>query len=91
VAAYKKNSDIAVGNILGSNIFNTFLILGVSALIRPIPLPPKSNIDIGVGVFAALILFAAMFSGKKGVLDRWEGLAFLALYGIYVGFLIVQG
>jgi cation:H+ antiporter len=91
VAACKKNSDIAIGNILGSNIFNTFLILGVSALIRPIPLPPKSNIDIGVGVFAGLILFAAMFSGKKGVLDRWEGLVFLGLYGIYLGFLIVQG
>ncbi len=91
VAAYKKNSDIAVGNILGSNIFNTFLILGVSALIRPIPLQPRSNVDISVGVLVSLILFAAMFSGKKGVLDRWEGLLFLGLYGIYVGFLIVQG
>lgn len=91
VAAYKKNSDIAVGNILGSNIFNTFLILGISALIRPIPLQPRSNIDIGVGVIAALVLFVAMFSGKKHVLDRWEGLLFLGLYAIYVGILIVQG
>ncbi|HUV62537.1 MAG TPA: calcium/sodium antiporter [Sedimentisphaerales bacterium] len=91
VAAYKKNCDIAVGNILGSNIFNTFLILGISASIRPIPLQPKSNIDIGVGVLAALILFVAMFSGKKGVLDRWEGLLFVGLYMIYVGFLIAQG
>lgn len=91
VAAYRKNSDIAVGNILGSNIFNTFFILGVSALIRPIPLQSKSNIDIGVSVFASLALFVVMFSGKKGVLDRWEGLLFVALYIVYVGFLIVQG
>jgi cation:H+ antiporter len=91
VAAYKKNSDIAVGNIVGSNIFNIFFILGISALIRPIPLQPKSNIDIGVAVFASLALFVVMFSGKKGVLDRWEGLLFVASYIGYLVFLIMQG
>ncbi len=91
VAAYKKNSDIAVGNIVGSNIFNIFFILGISALIRPIPLQPKSNIDIGVAVFASLALFIVMFSGKKGVLDRWEGLLFVASYIGYLVFLIMQG
>ena len=91
VAAYKKNCDIAVGNIVGSNIFNIFFILGISALIRPIPLQPKSNIDIGVAVSASLALFVVMFSGRKHVLDRWEGLLFIGLYVIYVGFLIVQG
>jgi cation:H+ antiporter len=90
VAAYKKNSDIAVGNIVGSNIFNIFFILGISALIRPIPLQPKSNIDIGVAVFASLALFIVMFSGKKGVLDRWEGLLFVASYIGYLVFLIMQ-
>jgi len=91
VAAYKKNSDIAVGNIVGSNIFNIFLILGISALIRPIPLQPKSNIDIGVAVFASFALFIVMFTGKKGVLDRWEGLLFVASYVGYLAFLIMQG
>src|SRR4030042_1634166 len=91
VAAYKKNSDIAVGNIVGSNIFNIFLILGVSALIRPIPLQPKSNIDIGVAVFASFALFIVMFTGKKGVLDRWEGFLFVASYVGYLVFLIMQG
>ena len=91
VAAYKKNSDIAVGNIVGSNIFNIFFILGVSALIRPIALQPKSNIDIGVAVLASLILFIVMFSGKKHVLVRWEGFLFIALYIIYITFLIFQG
>jgi len=91
VAAYKKNSDIAVGNIVGSNIFNIFLILGISALIRPIPLQPKSNIDIGVAVFASFALFIVMFTGKKGVLDRWEGFLFVASYIGYLVFLIMQG
>jgi cation:H+ antiporter len=91
VAAYKKNSDIAVGNIVGSNIFNIFFILGVSALIRPITLQPKSNIDIGVAVLASLILFIVMFSGKKHVLDRWEGLIFIVVYVIYTTYLIMQG
>ncbi|HUT46285.1 MAG TPA: calcium/sodium antiporter [Sedimentisphaerales bacterium] len=91
VAAYKKNSDIAVGNIVGSNIFNICLILGISALIRPIPLQPKSNIDIGVAVFASFALFIVMFTGKKGVLDRWEGFLFVASYIGYLVFLIMQG
>ena len=91
VAAFKRNSDIAVGNIVGSNIFNIFFILGISALIRPIPLQPKSNIDIGVAVFASLALFVVMFSGKKGVLDRWEGFLFVTAYVGYLAFLIMQG
>lgn len=91
VAAYKKNSDIAVGNIVGSNIFNIFLILGISSLIRPIPLQPKSNIDIGVAVFASFALFIVMFTGKKGVLDRWEGFLFVTSYVGYLVYLIMQG
>ncbi|MBN1973409.1 MAG: calcium/sodium antiporter [Sedimentisphaerales bacterium] len=91
IAAYKKNSDIAVGNIVGSNIFNIFFILGISASIKPISLQPKSNIDIGVAVLASLILFIVMFSGKKHILDRWEGVIFLLIYVIYTVFLIMQG
>ncbi|MBN1973411.1 MAG: calcium/sodium antiporter [Sedimentisphaerales bacterium] len=90
-AAYKKNSDIAVGNIVGSNIFNIFLILGTSASINPIELSSKNNIDIGVAVLASLILFIVMFSGKKHILDRWEGAIFLVMYIAYTIFLIIQG
>lgn len=91
IAACKKNSDIAIGNIVGSNIFNIFLILGTSASIKPIPLQPRNNIDIGVAVLASLILFIVMFVGKKHVLDRWEGVIFLLIYVIYTVFLIMQG
>jgi len=90
VAAYRKNVDIAVGNVVGSNIFNIFFVLGVSAAIKPLPLQSKNNIDIGVVVFASLFLFLCMFTGKKRSLDRWEGIVCLCLYAGYITFLITM-
>jgi cation:H+ antiporter len=90
VAAAKKNCDIAVGNIVGSNIFNIFLILGLSATISPLPFQSKNNIDIGVAILASLFLFIFMFSGKKRSLDRWEGAVFVVLYAAYISFLLTQ-
>jgi len=80
MAARKKNIDIAVGNIVGSNIFNVFFILGVSAGIKPLPLQAGLNFDIAVATLAAALLFFFMFTGKKHVLDRWEGILFILLY-----------
>jgi len=88
VAAYKKNAEIAVGNVIGSNIFNIFFVLGLSSIIKPLPFNPGSNIDIGVVILASLILFIWMFTGKKHSLDRWEGIIFLILYGGYITFLV---
>ena len=91
VAAYKKNSDIAVGNIVGSNILNVFMVLGISSTLKPIPLQPRNNIDIGVAIFASLILFITMFTGKKRILERWEGIIFLTIYIAYTAYLIKLG
>ena len=88
-AAYRKNADIAIGNVVGSNIFNIFFILGVSGLIRPIPFEAKANLDIGVLLVASLLLFLCMFTGKKRILDRWEAVIFLGLYAAYVVVMIV--
>ena len=88
VAAYKKNFDIAVGNIVGSNIFNIFFILGISSLIRPLPFQPGSNFDIGLLVLANILLFIFMFTGKKHKLDRWEAVLFLGIYAVYIFTLI---
>lgn len=90
VAAYKKNAEIAVGNIVGSNIFNICLILGLSSLIRPIPFKPSSNIDIGMAFLGSIFLFMFMFTGKRHRLDRWEGIMFLVIYAAYLAFLIVR-
>ena len=88
VAAFKKNSDIAVGNVVGSNIFNIFLILGIGSIITPLPFREGNNIDIGVTLLASLLLFLFMFTGKRHSLDRWEGVLFLFLYTGYLIFLI---
>ncbi len=90
-AAYKRNPEIAVGNVVGSNIFNIFFILGASATIRPILFESKYNVDILVLIVGSLALFLYMFTGKKRILDKWEGWVFLAFYLSYVGFLVVRG
>jgi cation:H+ antiporter len=89
-AARKKNADLAVGNIVGSNIFNIFFILGVSSIIRPLPFDVGSNVSIGVTVFASLLLFVSMFTGRqRDLLERWEGIAFVGLYVGYVVYLVL--
>jgi cation:H+ antiporter len=89
VAAYKRSPEIAIGNIVGSNIFNIFFILGISSIIRPIPFETKVNIDVGVLIVANLLLFFSMFTGKKKVLDRWESVLFLMIYAGYIFFVVV--
>jgi cation:H+ antiporter len=90
VAAYRKNVDIAVGNIVGSNIFNIFFILGISAIIHPLPFASANNIDLGMVILASLILFVFMFTGKKRSLDRWEGIVCICIYVSYIIFLIYR-
>ena len=88
VAAMKKNADIAIGNIVGSNIFNLLLILGVSSLIRPLEYNPSFNMDILLLSGGTIFLFLAMFTGKRKKLDQWEALLLLLAYLVYTGFLI---
>ena len=90
VAAYKKNVEIAVGNVVGSNIFNIFFVLGLSSIIKPLPFQAGGNIDIGVVILASLLLFICMFTGKKHSLDRWEGIVLIILYCSYIAFLIIK-
>lgn len=91
VAAYKGNADIAIGNVVGSNIFNIFFILGLSAIIRPLPFAPALNFDLWACVGASALLFVWMFLGKRHVLERWQGVACIALYVLYVAAIVVRG
>jgi cation:H+ antiporter len=91
MAAYKKQSDIAIGNVVGSNIFNVFWILGVSALINPLPSQPAVNIDLGMAIFASMLLFGCFFIGARHMLERWQGIFFLIIYAAYITFLIIKG
>lgn len=91
MAAYKKNVEIAVGNAVGSNIFNIFLVLGISSLIGQLPFDIKLNADIAVLVMANFLLFLFMFTGKKSSLDRKEGILFVVMYIGYIGYIVYRG
>jgi len=86
----KKNSDIAIGNVIGSNIFNILLIIPISSFINPISFNTKFNIDIYILLFGTLLLFIAMFTGEKKKLDRWEAALLLVFYLGYTLFLIFE-
>lgn len=88
VAAFKKNSDIAIGNVIGSNIFNILLILSISSLIKPINYNLNFNQDILILIGGTVFLIIAMFTGKRRKLDRWEALILLSFYLIYTTYLV---
>lgn len=88
VAVLKKNNDIAVGNIVGSNIFNLFFILGTSSLINPIHFDTAFNEDIYLLAGGTAFLFVAMFTGQKKKLDRWEACMLFLAYLVYMTYLI---
>ena len=88
MAALRGKKDLAVGNIIGSNIFNILFILGTSVLIRPVDYDLAFNLDGLILVFGTIFLLVAMFTGKKGKVDRWEAAVFLIAYIIYLVYLI---
>ena len=73
VAALKKNSAIAIGNVLGSNIMNIFMVLGVSALITPLPFDTKMNQQLLILFAANAIMLTTVFTGKGRKISRFEG------------------
>jgi cation:H+ antiporter len=89
IAARKKNVDIAIGNIVGSNIFNAFFILGISSVIHPVSVQPFSNFDMILNLIASLLLFIFIFTGKGRRIGMKEGIFFLLVYFVYLGFLII--
>ena len=84
VAALKKNSGIAIGNVLGSNILNIFIVLGVSSIITPLPFEPMMNKQLMILFAANIFMLMFVFTGKGRKISRWEG-ALLTLG--YVGFM----
>lgn len=86
VAAFRKHSDVALGNVIGSNIYNILGILGVTALVAPIRVPPEIiRLDIWVMVAATALVVLFVRTGMRIV--RLEGLALLVAYGVYLGWL----
>ena len=87
ISVLKKHNNIAIGNVLGSNIFNLLLVLGISSIIHPLEFDPLLNIDFLLLILTTLILFFTLFLGKKHKIYRLEAIAFLILYLLYLIFL----
>lgn len=90
VAARRGNADIAVGNVVGSNILNIFWILGLTASTRQLPFN-GTLADVSVVIGATVMLLVAIFTGTKGAITRRHGLVFLFSYLLYLAYLIWRG
>ncbi len=88
VAAYKKNTDIAIGNVVGSNIFNIFFILGVTGVINPMQYNAAMNFDLLILMGSTVLLMIFMFTLNTRKLDRWEAGIMLLAYIVYTVYLI---
>jgi len=91
VAAFKKKPDIAVANIVGSNIFNIFFILGISALINPVEYNRAQNFDAIICMLVSVLMFLFMFTLGKKSFDRKEGILLILIYAAYVSYLVLRG
>ena len=90
VAAAKKKGQLALGNILGSNVFNILLILGGSALIHPLSFAGINFVDLGVLLASTLMLGTACLVGRRNEIDRLDGALFLLLFVAYMTYLIIH-
>ena len=91
IAAKRRNTDIAVGNAVGSNIFNILWILGLSAVIHPLPFNVLSNFDILMIIFASTLLILSISLEKNRSVGRVSGVIFLLCYVAYILFLLQRG
>lgn len=87
-AAKKGSADIAIGNIVGSNIFNILFVIGTTALIIPVPFAANFLIDSAIAIFAAILLWICVLKTKK--LTRMGGIIMLLCYGAYFVYLLMQ-
>jgi cation:H+ antiporter len=91
MAAMRGSADIAVGNVVGSNVFNLLWILGATAAVKPIAYNPAMNQDLWFLTAVTLVFFLFTFTWKRHKIDRREGALFLVLYAGYLVFIIARG
>ena len=84
IASVKGKGQLALGNILGSNVFNILLILGCSAIVNPISCLGMKPVDTIVLLASAVLVYTAAFTGKKNMLDRFDGVIMLACEAGYM-------
>ena len=84
VSLVKGKADMALGNVIGSNIANILLILGLSATINPLTMGGITTTDLAVVILTSLLLFLTAFTFRRRAVDRWEGVIFLVIYALYI-------
>ena len=90
IAGVKGQRDIAVGNAIGSNLFNILFVLGLSGIVSPngLPVPPEAlRFDLWVMLGVSVLMLPVFFSGYR--ISRWEGAVFVVFYGLYLSYLIL--
>ena len=90
VAAAKHKDQLALGNILGSNVFNILLILGCSSIISPLSFGGMSLVDVGILIVSCALLMLWAYSGRKCRIDRWEGAVMLLVFAAYYCYLFIK-
>jgi cation:H+ antiporter len=91
MAAIRGNADMAVGNVVGSNVYNVLFILGITGTVTPVEYNVGLNTDMWILLGVTGLFFAFTFTGRAHKIDRWEGVLFLLLYGAYLTFLVIRG
>jgi cation:H+ antiporter len=89
MAAFKKNCDIALGNVIGSNIFNIFFILGTSACVMPLPGYQGLEIDAIMAALGSALVLGFVYLNKKREIRRWHGALLLLCYAVYLAYRIL--
>ncbi len=90
IAAAKHNSDIALGNVFGSNIFNVFFVLGTSATVRPLPAYEGIEIDALMAAAGSIIVWLAVKTNRDRKIQRWAGALLLIVYGGYLTYRLLN-
>ncbi|MCH5374337.1 MAG: sodium:calcium antiporter, partial [Planctomycetes bacterium] len=91
VAAYRGQTDIAVGNVVGSNIFNLLWVLGFTSSVVELPFEVVSNVDLLMVIAASTMVILALVASRKNTVMRWHGAVFVACYLAYLVFVVQRG
>lgn len=90
IAAAKHNSDIAIGNVFGSNIFNVFFVLGTSATVRPLPAYDGVELDAWMAAIGSIVVWMAVKTNKERKVQRWAGALLLLIYTGYLTYRLIH-
>ena len=90
IAAYKKNTAIAIGNVFGSNVFNVFFVLGTSAVVRPLPAYQGIEFDAFMAALGSIVVWLVLRTNKERILKRWGGALLLLIYAGYLAYRLLN-